>query len=288
MQSETVRSYLDALGARTPPGVQVRSAALTGAIAAALAERRPLLATSRRRRGSWSCAAGWSDLAADQDAGPPPSAHEVGRRPTARSASRSRSPRPPSGRPRHHPRRGRKPACRRRRRAGPSLQPRRRASGAAGRDQPRRLVRPGPSAPALRLPPRLKRSSIRSTLTTDAFLASRSPRPRRSADRRARRRSASSRTRSSSTGRYKAKVDLSVLERLADRPDGKLIDVTAITPTKAGEGKTTTSVSLTQGLGHIGKQPGALPARGLARARSSGSRAAPPAAATRRSCRWRT
>src|SRR5438552_10085505 len=54
-------------------------------------------------------------------------------------------------------------------------------------------------------------------------------------------------------GRYKAKVSLSVLDRLADRPDGKLIDVTAITPTKAGEGKTTTSVSLTQGLGHIGK-----------------------------------
>src|SRR5262245_10937267 len=56
-------------------------------------------------------------------------------------------------------------------------------------------------------------------------------------------------------GRYKAKVDLSMLERLADRPDGKLIDVTAITPTKAGEGKTTTSVSLTQGLGKIGRNP---------------------------------
>ncbi len=54
-------------------------------------------------------------------------------------------------------------------------------------------------------------------------------------------------------GRYKAKVSLSVLDRLASKPDGKLIDVTAITPTKAGEGKTTTSVSLTQGLGHIGK-----------------------------------
>jgi formate--tetrahydrofolate ligase len=54
-------------------------------------------------------------------------------------------------------------------------------------------------------------------------------------------------------GRYKAKVDLSVLDRLATKPDGKLIDVTAITPTKAGEGKTTTAVSLTQGLGHIGK-----------------------------------
>ncbi len=56
-------------------------------------------------------------------------------------------------------------------------------------------------------------------------------------------------------GRYKAKVDLSVLDRLADRPDAKLINVTAITPTPAGEGKTTTSVSLTQGLGRIGRQP---------------------------------
>ena len=54
-------------------------------------------------------------------------------------------------------------------------------------------------------------------------------------------------------GRYKAKIDLSVLDRLASKADGKLIDVTAITPTKAGEGKTTTSVSLTQGLGHIGR-----------------------------------
>jgi formate--tetrahydrofolate ligase len=54
-------------------------------------------------------------------------------------------------------------------------------------------------------------------------------------------------------GKYKAKVSLSVLDRLADRPDGKLINVTAVTPTKAGEGKSTTSVSLTQGLGHIGK-----------------------------------
>ncbi len=56
-------------------------------------------------------------------------------------------------------------------------------------------------------------------------------------------------------GRFKAKIDLSVLDRLATSPSGKLIDVTAITPTKAGEGKTTTSVSLTEGLGHIGKDP---------------------------------
>ena len=56
-------------------------------------------------------------------------------------------------------------------------------------------------------------------------------------------------------GRYKAKIDLGAIERLAGRPDGKLVCVTAITPTKAGEGKTTTAVSLTQGLGTIGKNP---------------------------------
>jgi formate--tetrahydrofolate ligase len=56
-------------------------------------------------------------------------------------------------------------------------------------------------------------------------------------------------------GRYKAKIDLGVLDRLAGREDAKLISVTAITPTKAGEGKTTTAVSLTQGLGHIGRSP---------------------------------
>jgi formate--tetrahydrofolate ligase len=56
-------------------------------------------------------------------------------------------------------------------------------------------------------------------------------------------------------GASRAKVSLSILDRLADRPNGKLVITTAITPTKAGEGKTTTSVSLTQGLGHIGKRP---------------------------------
>jgi formate--tetrahydrofolate ligase len=53
-------------------------------------------------------------------------------------------------------------------------------------------------------------------------------------------------------GPYRAKVDLSTLDRMGDRPDGRLIIVTAITPTKAGEGKTTSSISLTQGLGRIG------------------------------------
>ena len=56
-------------------------------------------------------------------------------------------------------------------------------------------------------------------------------------------------------GRFKGKIELSVLERLKDRPDGKLICVAGMTPTKAGEGKTTTAVSLTQGLGKIGKTP---------------------------------
>ena len=54
-------------------------------------------------------------------------------------------------------------------------------------------------------------------------------------------------------GNYKAKIDFSFLKDNADKKDGKLILVTAITPTPAGEGKTTTSVGLTDGLRHIGK-----------------------------------
>ena len=76
-------------------------------------------------------------------------------------------------------------------------------------------------------------------------------------------------------GTYKAKVSLSVLDRLADRPDAKLVCVTAITPTKFGEGKTTTSVSLTQGLA----RSAASRSSACARRRSdpcSGSRAEPP------------
>jgi len=52
-------------------------------------------------------------------------------------------------------------------------------------------------------------------------------------------------------GKLKAKVKLSILERLADRPSGKYIDVTAITPTPLGEGKSTTMVGLTQALGSV-------------------------------------
>ncbi|HCC20576.1 MAG TPA: formate--tetrahydrofolate ligase [Verrucomicrobiales bacterium] len=55
-------------------------------------------------------------------------------------------------------------------------------------------------------------------------------------------------------GHYKAKVSLDYLESLKDRPDGKLILVTAISPTPAGEGKTTTSVGLTDGMNRIGKK----------------------------------
>lgn len=53
-------------------------------------------------------------------------------------------------------------------------------------------------------------------------------------------------------GKYKAKIDLSLLKE-SDRPDGKLILVTAITPTPAGEGKTTTTIGLADGLRRIGK-----------------------------------
>jgi formate--tetrahydrofolate ligase len=53
-------------------------------------------------------------------------------------------------------------------------------------------------------------------------------------------------------GRFRGKVDLSILDRLRDRPDGRIVIVTGITPTRAGEGKTTSAISLTQGLGKIG------------------------------------
>jgi formate--tetrahydrofolate ligase len=56
-------------------------------------------------------------------------------------------------------------------------------------------------------------------------------------------------------GRYKAKIGLGVLDRLNGLPDGKLVCVAGMTPTRAGEGKTTTAVGLTQGLGAIGRRP---------------------------------
>lgn len=54
-------------------------------------------------------------------------------------------------------------------------------------------------------------------------------------------------------GKYKAKVDLKVLKKLENKKDGKLVLVTAITPTPAGEGKSTVTVGLTQALNKLGK-----------------------------------
>ena len=56
-------------------------------------------------------------------------------------------------------------------------------------------------------------------------------------------------------GPYKAKIKLEILERLKNKPNGTYVDVTAITPTPLGEGKTTTTVGLSQALGaHLGKK----------------------------------
>jgi hypothetical protein len=68
-------------------------------------------------------------------------------------------------------------------------------------------------------------------------------------------------------GHTKAKVSLSYIDSLKSKPDGKLILVTAINPTPAGEGKTTTTVGLGDGLNRIGKKA---------------------MVALRRSCRWKT
>jgi formate--tetrahydrofolate ligase len=78
-------------------------------------------------------------------------------------------------------------------------------------------------------------------------------------------------------GRYKAKVMLSALRRLAARPDGKYIDVTSITPTPLGEGKTTTTVGLSMALNRIGcraiatiRQPSLGPTFGIKGGASGG------------------
>ena len=55
-------------------------------------------------------------------------------------------------------------------------------------------------------------------------------------------------------GKYKAKISLKYLDKLRDKKDGKLILVTAINPTPLGEGKTTTSIGLADGLNTIGKK----------------------------------
>lgn len=80
-------------------------------------------------------------------------------------------------------------------------------------------------------------------------------------------------------GRYKAKIDPGVLGRLSSRPKAKYIVVTAITPTPLGEGKTTTSIGLAQGMQHIGKksivalrQPSLGPVFGIKGGGSGGGR----------------
>ena len=86
-------------------------------------------------------------------------------------------------------------------------------------------------------------------------------------------------------GDYKAKVKPAVYESLQDGPDGKLVLVTAISPTPAGEGKTTTTVGLGDAMSKIGKRTViALREPSLGPA----SKAAPPAADTPRCCPWRT
>jgi len=55
-------------------------------------------------------------------------------------------------------------------------------------------------------------------------------------------------------GKYKAKIHLDVLQKFKGRPNGKYVDVTAITPTPLGEGKTVTTIGVSQGLNHIGKK----------------------------------
>ena len=81
-------------------------------------------------------------------------------------------------------------------------------------------------------------------------------------------------------GHYMGKIDdRAVLTRLADRPDGKYIDVTAITPTPLGEGKSTTTIGLAQGLGRRGKrvsvairQPSGGPTMGVKGSAAGGGR----------------
>ena len=87
-------------------------------------------------------------------------------------------------------------------------------------------------------------------------------------------------------GKYKAKIDLSVMND-TQKPDGKLVLVTAITPTPAGEGKTTTTIGLADGLARIGKKSCHRSARAVASIPFSVLKAARQAAAMLRLCRWR-
>ena len=88
-------------------------------------------------------------------------------------------------------------------------------------------------------------------------------------------------------GNYKAKVDYNILTDLADKPNGKLILVTAINPTPAGEGKTTTNVGLADGMRKIGKNV-VVALREPSLGPCSALRAVLQAAVTLRSFLWKT
>ena len=81
-------------------------------------------------------------------------------------------------------------------------------------------------------------------------------------------------------GKDKAKIDLAIRDEVSSRKDGKLVLVTAITPTKAGEGKTTTSIGLTDGMNKIGvpsllclREPSLGPVFGLKGGATGGGKA---------------
>ena len=83
-------------------------------------------------------------------------------------------------------------------------------------------------------------------------------------------------------GHYVGKLDYArVLERLAARPNGKYVNVTAITPTPLGEGKTTTTMGLVEGLAAVGKRGDRRHPAAVRRSPRSTSRAPPPAAGWR-------
>ena len=88
-------------------------------------------------------------------------------------------------------------------------------------------------------------------------------------------------------GKDKAKISLDLYRRLAGKPTGKLVLVTAITPTPAGEGKTTTSIGLCDGLNRIGKKT-TVCLREPSLGPCFGMKGGPPAEATPRLCRWKT
>ena len=88
-------------------------------------------------------------------------------------------------------------------------------------------------------------------------------------------------------GRYVAKIPISVMDHYQEAPDGKVILVTAMSPTSMGEGKTTTTIGLGQALNHIGKkaimairEPSLGPCMGL--------KGGPRAADIPRCCPWKT